>query len=410
MTTRIGQQERRGLGLPGLGIGVALLAGGCSASKPSTFQGGEDAAGQADIGAAPAALVVPELSESTLTAQWQQLANPGLGGDGTVFSTPFGWFSLSLRDYAFDGKAPGNYESYLYHSLDGVNWRVVPLPHLGPEASFNNLFLRHLAYGSGMLVVGGSVSFNQDIVLVSHDGDHVRPITIDGDPPTGFHTMAYEGDRFFALATAEAYTSLDGMIWQRAALDSPFLPNGVAYGNSTFLIAGNDGLALSADGEAWQHVEIDCSVGGACSPDPGGNIHHIMQSAWFSEDHFYSRSVDSTWLRSVDGITWEDTSGLIPFARLGEYEVGSDDGAVVVVPPEPKIAAWKPGTDPVYLDLHSFPEDAAGHSTNPGVLADMGTLLAPSPVPETVSFPLDSGQDCTTTACIVLSGRLYMAQ
>jgi hypothetical protein len=393
MTSRM-CPEPCGLGLPWLGIGVALLASACSASKPS----------EADIGVAPAPLVVPGISDPTLAGRWQQLANPTLGG-GTVFSTPIGWFSLSLRDYAPDGKVPGPYESNLYHSLDGVNWRLVPLPHLGSDATFNNLFLRDLVYGGGLLVVGG----NQDVLLVSRDGDHVRQITIAGESP-GFHSVAYEGDRFFALATAEAYSSLDGMNWQLAALDYPFLPNGVAYGNSIFLIAGNDGLALSADGEAWQHAEIDCSVGGACSPDPGGTIHHIMESAWFSEGRFYSRSVDSTWLRSADGIDWEDTSGLIPFARLGEYEVGSPDGAVAVLPPEHEIAAWKPGTDPVYLDLHSFADDAAGHSTNPGVLPDTGTLRAPSPVPETASFPLDSGQDCTTSACIVLSGRLYMAQ
>lgn len=386
-------QERSGLGLPWLGIGVALVASACSASTPA-----------ADIGVAPAPLVVPEISDATLAGQWQQLAHPTLSGGAKVFRTPIGWFSLDRRDYAPDGKVVGPNESYLYHSEDGVNWRLVPLPHLGPDTTFNHLVLRDLTYGDGLLVLGGSVEYGQDLVLVSRDGDHVSPITIDSNLPPGFHSVAYAGDRFFALAAADAYSSLDGMNWQLAALEYPFLPNGVAYGNSTFLIAGNEGLALSSDGQVWQPAEIECNVAGACTPDPGGTIHQILESAWFSEGRFYSRAIDSTWLRSTNGIDWEDTSGLIPFARLGEYEVGSDDAGLT------GIAAWKPGTDPVDLDLHQFPQDAQGNPINPGVLADSGALLAPPALPATVSFPLDSGQDCTSSPCIVVQGKLYIAQ
>jgi hypothetical protein len=208
-----------------------------------------------------------------------------------------------------------------------------------------------------------------------------------------FRSITYAGGRFFALAVPEAYTSLDASNWQRLNLGEAFLPNAATSGNSVFLIAGNGGLALSSDARQWQRAEIDCALESACRGNPSGEEHDILDTAWFSEGRFYVNR-----LRSPDGIDWEEMGDApIPFARWGEYEVGWDAAGVAV---------WKPGSAPVPLDLQSLPADAP----DPGVLAALPLGLSYPPPPDTASFPLDTGEDCTTSACIVVNGRLYLAQ
>ena len=371
---------------------MALLASSCSGDEPA----GDDS------GATPPPLVVPEISDATLGAHWQELANPSAPTGSYVFDTPLGWFSLSTRSFGPDSKVLTAFESYLYRSVDGVNWHLVSLPQGGAatESVDDDLLLADMTYADGKLVVVGRLGGSN--VLVSRDGEHFKSVFDGQQTPLGFHTVTYAEDRFFALGQSEAFTSLDGSSWERAKLGDAFLPNGVAYGNSLFVIAGNGGLALSPDARTWQRSKIDCAVPGACVPDPGGTLQQILLNVWFSEGRFYSGPVAAHRLSSSDGITWEEApAGPISFARWGEYEVGYDSTDVVV---------WKPGSAPVHLDLESFPLDARGAPINPGATGDAETTLIPPPVPETASFPLDSGQDCTTSPCIVLHGRLYIAQ
>ena len=374
-----------------LAIGIGSLGSSCSRSNPVD-----------QSGTTPEPLVVPELSDVTLGARWQQLASPSPTTDSEVFRTPLGWFSLSARPFSSDGKANFAFESYLYRSLDGVNWHLVSLPN-DPAAAApatNNLLLGDMTYATGKLVVVGRLGGIN--LLASADGEHFEAFSIHGKRTDGFHNVVYAGDRFFALGDTDAFTSLNGSRWERSEFGDPFLPNAAAYGNSLFLIAGNDGLALSSNATDWQRSVIDCGVPGGCAPDPGGNLHHIMLSAWFSEGRFYSRSIDGHWLRSREGVTWEEAPpGPIPFARWGEYEVGADSTG---------IAVWKPGAAPVYLDLHTFPLDDRGTPRNPGATAEAQSVLdGPRPA-ETARFPLDSGQDCTTSPCIVVDGALYIAE
>lgn len=370
-----------------LGFGTALLASSCSGNAPSSD----------DSGATPLPLVVPQISDATLGAHWQELASPSPATGSRVFDTPLGWFSISTRAFGNDGKAVSGYESYLYRSVDGVNWQLVSLPQGGAatESLDDDLLLADMTYADGKLVVVGRLS--GATVLISRDGEHFKSVFDSQQTPLGFHAVTYAGERFFALGQSEAFTSLDGSQWERAELGDAFLPNGVAYGNSVFLIAGNGGLALSPDASAWERSEIDCALPGACVPDPGGRMHQILGNAWFSEGRFYSGRLSSS-----DGVTWEEApAGPLSFARWGEYEVGYDSTDVVV---------WKPGSAPVHLDLESFPLDAHGSPINPGATGgDPIALILPA-MPETASFPLASGQDCTASPCIVLNGRLYIAQ
>jgi len=368
-------------------ICVALLASGCSSNE--AFGDANDAT--------PASLVVPELSDATLDAHWQQLASPSSPSGGHVFNTPLGWFSLSTRSFGTDGKAISAYESYLYRSLDGVNWHLVSLPQGGAatESLEDDLSLADMTYADGKLVVVDRLG--ESNVLVSRDGEHFKSVFARQKAALGFHRVTFAGDRFFALGQTQAFMSLDGSQWEPANLGDAFLPNAVGYGNSLFLVAGNGGLALSADAKAWQRAEIDCALPDACMPDPGGTVHQILGSAWFSEGRFHAGSLSSS-----DGRHWEESpAGPIPFARWGVYELGYDSTG---------IAVWEPGTAPVRLDLESFPLNEQGSPINPGAIGDPQSTRSPAPPPETASFPLDSGQDCTTSPCIVLEGRLYIAE
>jgi hypothetical protein len=72
---------------------------------------------------------------------------------------------------------------------------------------------------------------------------------------------------------------------------------------------------------------------------------------------------------------------------------------------------WKPGGDPVLLDVESFPLDDRDSPINRGILVDVSHIVpTPPATPETASFPLDDGETCATSMCIALGGRLYIAR
>jgi hypothetical protein len=135
----------------------------------------------------------------------------------------------------------------------------------------------------------------------------------------------------------------------------------------------------------------------ACQSSPGGDSHDILYTAFFAEGLFYTNS-----LRSTDGLTWEQTDGLVPRDQWGDYLVGHDVAGWQL---------WQPGSDPVLLDVESFPVDGRGSPINPGILADVSHIVPTAPItPETASFPRDDGESCATSPCIVLDGRLYIAR
>jgi hypothetical protein len=93
---------------------------------------------------------------------------------------------------------------------------------------------------------------------------------------------------------------------------------------------------------------------------------------------------------------------LTPVDQWGDYLVGRDAAGWHV---------WKPGSDPVLLDVESFPLDDRGIPINRGLLVDVSHIVpTPPATQETASFPLDDGETCATSACIVLGGRLYIAR
>lgn len=98
---------------------------------------------------------------------WRLIEVPALGAIPVVIPTPSGWLSLSRRSLGSGKVVEGN-ESALYHSTDGVHWRLVPI------AGDDDLLLRGVAYGNGRyVIVGGRGSSGlSGVVLTSSDGEH----------------------------------------------------------------------------------------------------------------------------------------------------------------------------------------------------------------------------------------------
>src|SRR5688572_26514017 len=367
------------LGVLGCGSDAALSKGGAA---PSTEE--------------PSA---PSLTESELRLTWQQIPNPTLNLGGEVFATQDGWFSLSSRLFGPDAKSAVVPETYLYRSDDGVRWRRVPLPHGGPATPDNredDLMLRDLTFADGRLVLVGARAYSRGVVLTSDDGNQFQTLDITDANQSALVSVTHAGGRFFAFGTQAAYGSADAKAWQLLDLGSAFLPWAVVHGSS-FLIAGNGGLALSSDGATWTRRDLDCSLPSACITDPSGNSHPFLQTAFFSRGRFYVNH-----LVSEDGVSWQPLSGPVPSQRAGDFDIGADDSGAWF--------AWKPDAEPIRLEVRSFPADDNGHGLNPGMLVPAAVSESIPPPPEQLDWSTDDGRDCTNSRCLVLDGRLYLAR
>jgi hypothetical protein len=337
-----------------------------------------------------------QLSEESLQRDWQQVANPTLAADSKVISTSMGWYSLSNRVFGADAKAITGFESYLYHSEDGVHWRLVELPQGGPATSDpgDDLVLGDMAFANGRLVLVGSWAYNVGIVLVSSNGVEFEHFEIDGRSPSLLQSVTYAGDTFFAFSVPEGFASRDGRSWTSLAFGGSFLPNAVTFGNAVHLVAGIGGLRLSADAESWQSVAIDCALSSACISDPDGHSQNILRTAIFADGAFYVNS-----LQSFDGIAWQTNKGATPVQRVGDYNFATDDEGWV---------AWKAGAAPVRVNVRPFPLDERGTPINPGLLVDTRVVPSAPPAPEDVTFDVEGGSNCLTSRCLVLAGQLYI--
>jgi hypothetical protein len=245
-------------------IGVLAVLGtsaaGCG-QRTSTKEAASD-----DV---PGPIDVPQLSEQDLSRHWVQLANPALHLDSKVFSTPLGWFSLSVPSYGVDGKVAFHSVTNLYRSEDGVNWSLVHLPLVSAQG---DLRLRDMMFAGGQLVLAGAWALNEATIFIGRPGEPLTRHDVDDVRLPQFDTVIHAGGHFFALSLTDAYASPDGSRWTHLSLGEAFLPSAVAYGNSTYLVVGNGGLAVSPDAQHWQRSTIDCSLPTACLSSPGGGL------------------------------------------------------------------------------------------------------------------------------------------
>lgn len=359
---------------------------------------GADGDGAADDdGAAPGALS----REAALTAAWQELGVAAASNGPDLASTPSGWLALSQRTVG-DARAPSAWESHLYRSTDGVRWQKVPV-----SDETDDLWLRGVAYGAGRYVLAGMrMGGNDGAIFHSTDGEHWQELTVATGAPSGLADVVFAGGQFFALSTFRTLLrSADGVEWRRIDLGTTVMPLDVTFGGGQFLLVGSGDIQRSSDGLVWQPSRLSCDMPGACITNPDGDVAQGLHSrAVFVGGTYFIDQASST-----DGATWQSLPGLYPAASAA--------GSVIGTSADSELALWGPGEPPQpldsirYISTLSADERAARMRWNGVTFPNEQTPESfpnGQPLPEQLEFPLSSGADCTSAACVLVGNRLYL--
>lgn len=258
----------------------------------------------------------------------------------------------------------------------------------------DDLVLRDLAFGNGHLVLVGSYAFNDGAILTSADGVEFAPLRFEGGTLSSFSQVVFGDNRFLAVSRGGSHSSVDGVVWQPLEFEGVFRPGQAAWGNGTYVVAGG-ALQVSSNADHWQRVEFDCEVHtSACVMNPDGEWGSVAQNVIFAAGLFHVRG-----MTSLDGLNWELNPGVFSSGAFGGYAFGLDEAGWL---------AWKEGSEPVPVQLETFPVDESGRPQNPGLLADPRVVPSLPPPPRTVSFELDGGETCLTSRCASLLGGFFM--
>jgi hypothetical protein len=112
---------------------------------------------------------------------------------------------------------------------------------------------------------------------------------------------------------------------------------------------------------------------------------------------------------STDGATWQSLPGLYPEASVA--------GSVVGGSTDSELALWAPGEPPQPLDRIRYvstvsDDDRAARMRWNGAIEPNEQTSENFPngerLPERLEFPLPSGADCTSAACVLVGNRLYL--
>ena len=376
-------------------LGLSACGGAAEQSGPPRATE-EDLVNAGDEAPAP---LPPGATEAT----WQELGLASVSNGPAVAATPLGYLALSRRSVG-DAKAPSAWESYLYRSTDGVRWQQVTVSN-----DNDDLWLRGVAYGNGHYVLAGMRFGDGDgVIFHSTNGERWDEIPVATGAPSGLSDAVFTGGRFFALSTnSSALSSTDGTTWTTIDLGHRTAPLDVTFGNDRFLLVGSGDVQSSTDGLSWTPTALDCAMAGACITDPSGNVLQGSHArAAFSEGVFFIDQASSS-----DGQTWRSLPGLNPYDGVGGQVIGStatDPLAIWSATQAPRAL-----TSRRYVDVVA-PGDRAARmrwngSVRPNELSSQN-FPNDAPAPDQLEFPLPSGADCTTSACVLVDHRLYLLQ
>ena len=160
---------------------------------------------------------------------------------------------------------------------DGA-WRVI-----GPGSG---VFTKKDWYVLPEQYIGIAVGLNGDVLRLTWDGrNSVVVETLTTISGADFIGLVYASDqkRIVAITNDHVYTSVDGTEWS-APIDIGMQPNGIAYGNSHFAIAGAYKIQYSLNGTSW------------ANPTETGTTSHGLKYIGFTNNRFY--------VTGMDGINW----------------------------------------------------------------------------------------------------------
>jgi hypothetical protein len=262
-------------------------------------------------------------------------------------------------------------ENGIWRSTDGSNWIKIQLP-TDAGASYQDAIWdgsQFIAVGRGVITssdgrtwttryqpdnayvligvieAGGvyvAVGTDGDFVLRSSDGQTWAQVStglVDSSTTSYYlNGVTSDGSQFVAVGSANTpstyvcqndvvVTSSDGLTWSSGALPNSGTDciastglNGAAWGNSTFVIGGWNGVYTSPDGTTWSERTT------------GGSNFWPFNGIQFLNGEFVATGVgtlNSTSSSSVndyystDGVTWQGSSITTYYGEMSSYSVSS---------------------------------------------------------------------------------------
>lgn len=213
--------------------------------------------------------------------------------------------------------------------------------------AINNEFIRAIAYGNGIYVAVGYNRESTSIAYYSKDGINWTKVTVGGTA-TALEDVAYGNGRFIAVGNSSdkkgvMYCTTNGTTWSTVSpRNSTWVPvnfTSIAYGDNGFaaVASGSDYFAYTTDGATYTstytttkylyHIAYGNGVYVAHDTDSQFNNGNIMYSydgiQWntantarkyvffdikicFGNNNFITGTDDGVYLKSTDGINWEE--------------------------------------------------------------------------------------------------------
>ncbi|MDD9942951.1 MAG: hypothetical protein OXU20_18060 [Myxococcales bacterium] len=370
------------LGRMWLGVLSYWLAAGCGPAN-QTGASSEDEGLRSAFWVEPA---LPRTQDGAIDSSGGPLRVvevPSLSGKPSIVSTPNGYFALSRHTFS-SGKATLGYTSALYHAVDGVHWRRVPL------ADSSDLELTDLAYGNGRWIMVGRHRGGDHVYRHSHNGldwtERVQGLV----PPFAYRRLAFVAGRFFGLGSGQLGVSENGERWAHVPI-ALVQPMAIAHGNGRYVLMGSGPVEVSEDGLAWSAHELPCDLPGACVSDPDGGIHQGHQShLLFVEGRFFTDQ-----LTSVDGLTWRPLPGRRPVTYADGF---------FFEPHGLALRTWTTEGDEQRMTAVRSSEMSITLAARDRV----GFIDAKAPLPDEVDVSFADGLTCDVAACLIVDGRLFL--
>lgn len=178
---------------------------------------------------------------------------------------------------------------------------------------------------AGYVISGNNsfISVNQFYTQASHDGKTWENVSDSNVSISNYRVLGgvvFGNNKFVGAQWPKVFSSKDGYNWKVKRDTSANYFSSIAFGDSTFVIAGSKGLIMvSHDGEKWERHDTDTTID--------------FSSITFGNGVFVAtcESPEQV-MTSIDGITWSKTFTVDEHGMV--YSVIYGNGVFLIVGPE----------------------------------------------------------------------------
>ena len=247
---------------------------------------------------------------SLTSVVWDETQFVAVGHEGLIMTSTDGvsWVKkisginsmLTAITYAkeFSPKLIVGGEGVVITSNDGVNWSV------SIEEKNKPFLLNDLVWGNGKII---GVSMGKPNVMTSSDGIKWN----DAKNPGGLMLAVTRGEHSYVGVgfMSAAFSSNDGVSWEKSTTGIPGVLTGITYANDKFIAVGPRGLIVtSSDGLTWNKSSSDTTMGfdqviwnGKLAIAVGGQKPFSISDMTALK----KPTSEATVAYSLDGIRWE---------------------------------------------------------------------------------------------------------